>query len=94
MIEVKRERVCDVKAMMFIHAFTTMISLILFVYLTITDNMVVAPFFFMSVSLCFFISGIRFYKKNRIVAQLIAFFIVGTVLLIVALQDLLQYWFY
>jgi len=71
-----------------------MIALFLFIYLAISDNMVVLPFFFMSLSLCFFISGFRLYKKNRIVAQKVIFYIGGIVLFIIALQDLLQYWFY
>ncbi|MEK5440984.1 hypothetical protein [Fredinandcohnia sp. FSL W7-1320] len=94
MNETKRTRVFDYKSIMIIQLFTTMIALILFIYLTISDNMVVAPFFFTSISLCFFISGFRLYKKNRIVAQKVIFYIVGIVLFIIALQDLLQYWFY
>ena len=90
MNETKRPRVFNYKSILRIQIFTTIIALILFMYLTISDNMVVVPFFFISLSLCFIISGFRLYKKNRIVAQKVIFYIVGIVLFIIALQDLLQ----
>lgn len=90
MNETKRAKVLEYKSVMLIQIVTTMIALILFLYLAISDNMVVAPFFFMSLSLCFFISGYRLYMKNRIVAQKIVFYIAGSVLFIIALQDLMQ----
>jgi hypothetical protein len=52
--------------------------------------MVVAPYFTVSLSICFFVSGYRLYKKNRIVAQKVIFYIAGIILVIIALQDLLQ----
>ncbi|MCC3357068.1 hypothetical protein [Bacillus sp. REN16] len=88
MNEPKRTGDFDYKSIMLLQIFATLLALIIFVYLTISDNMLVAPFFFMSLSLCFFISGFRLYKKNRIVAQKFMFYIVGIVLFIIALQDL------
>lgn len=90
MNETKNSRVFNYKSILRIQIFTTIIALILFMYLTISDNMIVAPYFFISLSLCFIISGLRLYKKNRIVAQKVIFYIVGIVLFIIALQDLLQ----
>ncbi|WP_026908855.1 hypothetical protein [Paucisalibacillus globulus] len=81
-------KVLELKPILLIQIVTTVLALGLFVYLAITDNMVVAPLFFMSLSLCFLISGFRLYKKNRIVAQKVVFYIVGIILFIIALQDL------
>jgi hypothetical protein len=81
-------KVLELKPIMLIQIVITILALGLFVYLAITDNMVVAPLFFMSLSLCFLISGFRLYKKNRIVAQKVVFYIGGIILFIIALQDL------
>jgi hypothetical protein len=81
-------KVLELKPIMLIQIVITILALGLFVYLAITDNMVVAPLFFMSLSLCFLISGFRLYKKNRIVSQKVVFYIVGIILFIIALQDL------
>ncbi|WP_010280793.1 hypothetical protein [Bacillus timonensis] len=90
MNETKSARFNGNKSIMLIQIVTTMIAVILFMYLIISDNMVVAPFFYMSLSLCFFIIGFRLYKKNRIIAQKVVLYIVGIVLFIIALQDLFQ----
>ncbi|WP_404444394.1 hypothetical protein LG307_16865 [Sutcliffiella horikoshii] len=89
MNERKMMKVLDYKSIMLIQIVTTMIALILFMYLVISDNMVVTPFFFMTLSLCFFISGYQLYRKNGIVAQKFIFNIVGIVLFIIAFQDLM-----
>jgi len=78
------------KSVLLIQIAITLIALVLFMYLAISDNMVVAPFFFMSLSLCFFISGYRLYMRNRITAQKVVFYIVGIVIFTIALQDLIQ----
>lgn len=90
MNEMKRPRVFNDKSILRIQIFATIIALILFIYLNISDNMVVFPFFLISLSLCFIISGFRLYRKNRTVTQKVIFYIVGITLFIIALQDLLQ----
>jgi putative effector of murein hydrolase len=68
----------------------TIITLVLFLYLAISDNMMMAPFFYISLSLCFFISGYRLYKKNRVVSQKRVFYFAGIVIFIIAIQDFMQ----
>ncbi|MBM7607281.1 hypothetical protein JOD29_000518 [Lysinibacillus composti] len=92
MNETKRAKVLENRngLILLIQKVIIIIALILFMYLAFSDNMVVAPFFYMSLSLGFFISGYLLYKKNSIVAQKIAFYIAGIVLVIIAFQDLMQ----
>ena len=58
-------KVLELKPIMLIQIVITILALGLFVYLAITDNMVVAPLFFMSLSLCFLISGFRLFSSKK-----------------------------
>ncbi|WP_449540203.1 hypothetical protein [Ferdinandcohnia sp. Marseille-Q9671] len=79
-----------VKSVFSIQMAITIITLVLFLYLAFSDNMMVAPFFYLSLSLCFFVSGYRLYKKNRVGSQKRVFYFAGIVISIIAIQDFMQ----